>query len=408
MTGRKRTAKRENPGRVDELRLWSDLPTVLLQFIVSNLCLEDHVRLSCVCKEWRNVSRPLRVVNQSPWLLFSPAADGIIKFFDPLLGKFYFDEIPELKGTVIHCSKDGWVLFSGNDNSIFLFDLFSKSIIDLPCCSIFPFSSAKVAISCEPTVPLTVVFAIRTEIHGRWVFICICHPGDTQWTTFDYQNSDDALFRCVDGPVFLPPHNRPRWSFGLQKDKHIVQFKGELLLVLASFPNKPIINKLDLTKMKWVEMESLNGITVFVSSHSSLSVTDVPIISRNSVYFTGPYKGNSSYLYSLDKYRYHSAMQWPKTPSSLSAEQLRKVPSSPKEHCKRFLKLSNSLLKYSRVYLEGIVNKVQLFVVHAMLYRVRVDELRPWSELPTELLELIVSCLRIEDNVRLSCVCKKW
>ncbi|KAJ4977149.1 hypothetical protein NE237_002255 [Protea cynaroides] len=37
-----------------------------------------------------------------------------------------------------------------------------------------------------------------------------------------------------------------------------------------------------------------------------------------------------------------------------------------------------------------------------------VDELRPWSELHTELLELIMSRLCIEDVVRLSFVCKNW
>ncbi|KAJ4976940.1 hypothetical protein NE237_002046 [Protea cynaroides] len=290
MMGRKRTRKTEKPVRVDELRPWSEFQTELLELIMSCLCLEDIVRSSFVCKKWQYVARSLHV-----------------------------------------CSKDGWVLFSDSIARMFLFNPFTKSRINLPYCRSFPCSYMRVALSCGATSPDCVVFAIGDDDGFRGVSIGTFHPGDAQWTTVKYQNTDRALFRCGLGPVFcnglfyclselpenlvgvfdpqkhtwsilrVPPPNLPPMSFDQRRAIHLLEFKGELLLVSVSYPDKPIIFKLDLSKMKWVEMESLNGATVFVSSHSSLSVTDVPRISRNSVYFTKPRcYGKSSYLYSLD------------------------------------------------------------------------------------------------------------
>ncbi|XP_043687777.1 F-box/kelch-repeat protein At1g57790-like [Telopea speciosissima] len=338
--------------RVDELRPWSELPTEFQELIVSCLCLEDYVRWSCVCKEWRNVSRSLSAVNQFPWLLFSPVNDGKIKFFDPSQGNFYFDEIPDLKDAFIHCCKDGWVLLS-QTNRIFFFNPFTKSRIDLPTCKTFPYNSVRFALSCAPTSPDSVLISI--ESHVGSVDISTFHPGDAQWTTVKYQNNDggmDVLFNNerVDGfvlfffwghdPVFcnglfycfyescdmvgifdpqkhtwrvdfLHSINLPHLSYDQERTMHIVEFNGEIVLVCASYPrksrnifgipsaqcschcgfrgasyrDKPIIFKLNWSEKKWVEMDSLNGVTVFVSSHYSSSEPYSSRLSRNSVYF---------------------------------------------------------------------------------------------------------------------------
>ncbi|XP_042483881.1 F-box/kelch-repeat protein At1g57790-like [Macadamia integrifolia] len=342
MTGKRRTRRTENPVKVDELRPWSELPTDLLRLIVSRLCLKDNVRLSCVCKKLGKVARKLRVVNQSPWLMFTPALGGILKFFDPSQGKFYVDEIPELCLTEIKCSKDGWVLISGR--ALFLFNPFTLSVVDLPYYSVH---SSTFALSCAPTSPDSVVFAIQTHLafnqglDTQEVSIGICHPGDSQWSTFKFQIPGDCYFyNWGDGPVFcnglfyclskysynflgvfdpqkhtwsildVPPPNLPPMIYYDKRAKHMVEFKGELLLVCVSYPDKPIIFKLDLSKMKWVEMQSLNDVTVFVSSHSSLAVTNVPRISSNSVYFSKRRNyGKNIYLYSLNDCKYHPAMQ---------------------------------------------------------------------------------------------------
>ncbi|XP_042483877.1 F-box/kelch-repeat protein At1g57790-like [Macadamia integrifolia] len=351
--------------RVDVLRPWSELPTETLKLIVCRLCLKDNVRLSCVCKKFGKIACSLRVVNQSPWLLYPTAVGGVIKFFDPSQGKFYVDEIPELRCTKPRCTKDGWVLFTGDRHC--LLNIFTMSKVNLPY---YHMLSPSFAFSCAPTSPGCVVFAIETSFAGGFdslgVSIGICHPGDAQWTTFKFQITDVGYFNWGDGPVFcnglfyclsessynllgvfdpqkhtwsildVPPPNMPRHlssakerydeesydeesydedfydeeSYDEERTQHMVEFKGEIILVSVSYPEKPIIFKLDLSKMKWVEMKSLNGVTLFVSSHSSLAVTDVPGISSNCVYFSKRCNyGKNNYLYSFDDCKYHPAKQ---------------------------------------------------------------------------------------------------
>ncbi|XP_042483876.1 uncharacterized protein LOC122064224 [Macadamia integrifolia] len=167
---------------VDELRPWSELPTELLRLIVSRLCLEDNVRLSCVCKELGYVAR----------------------------------------STNLHGS----------------------------CFLQLPFSQFKFS-------PL--------------------------------------LTRTMLG-VSLMNRELNTWS----------NSRGELLLVCVSYPDEPNIFKLDLSKMKWVETESLNGATLYVSTNSSLAATDVPRISSISVYFSKPHCYGK---YSSDDCRYYPAVQ---------------------------------------------------------------------------------------------------
>ncbi|KAJ4975150.1 hypothetical protein NE237_000256 [Protea cynaroides] len=333
MMGRKRTRKTEKQVRVGELRPWSELQRELLELIVFRLCLEDIVRLSCVCKEWQHVARSLHVVNQSPWLLFSPFRDGKFKFLDPSQGKLYSDQIPELKNKYILCSKDGWVLLYDLPYSVILFNPFTKSRINIPHCS--PLYFDHFALSCGPTSPDSVVFGIRSNDAYRGVTITIFRPGDAKCKIESCQNTDRALFSCGATPVFcnglfyclsrlsdylvgvfdpqkhtwiiLPvsPPNLPPLRSDQRRVMHLIECKGKLLLVSVSYPDKPFIFKLDLSQMKWVELESLNGATLFVSAKSSLSATDVPGISRNSVYFSKIHcYGKFSYVYSFDDCRF--------------------------------------------------------------------------------------------------------
>ncbi|KAJ4976078.1 hypothetical protein NE237_001184 [Protea cynaroides] len=336
--GRKRTRKTGKPVRVGELRPWSELLTEVLELIVSRLCLEDIVRLSCVCKKWQHVARSLYVVNQSPWLLFSPYGDGKFKFLDPSQGKLYSDQIPELKNKYILCSKDGWVLLSDLLCRAILFNPFTKSRINIP-----GYHASGVdyfALSCGPTSPDSVVFGIESNDAYRGVTITMFYPGDAKCRTDRYQNTDRALFSCGASPVFCNglfyclsrfsdklvgvfDPQKHTWSIlpvsptnlllrsHQHRVMHLVECKGEVLLVSVSYPDKPFIFKLDLSQMKWVELESLNGATVFISAYSSLSVTDVPRISRNSIYFSKMHcYGKFSHVYSLDDCKYHPFNQW--------------------------------------------------------------------------------------------------
>ncbi|XP_042521061.1 F-box/kelch-repeat protein At1g57790-like [Macadamia integrifolia] len=337
----KRVEEKESAKRrilVEEQRPWSDLPTELLMLVESSLSLEDSIRFSCVCKNWHSLHRSHRVVNQSPLLLFPQLDDGLCEFFDPSQRKSYFRHIPELVNAVICCSKDGWLLLSKIDG-ISLLNPLTKSKIDLPYFDPYQFDELEVTLSCGPTSPGCMVFAIGDT--NPDVSISIWHYGDAQWTNINFQNDlhfpvcgstpvfCGGLFYCLNNfsfnmvGVFDPKeytwsiltvpqpiqYIRRRYQW---RAVYMAECKGELLFVHILYPAKPTIFKLDLSEMRWIEIRSLDGETLFVSGACSLSESEIPRILRNSVYLPRFRRyGNRCYFYSLEYCRYYPTMQCP-------------------------------------------------------------------------------------------------
>ncbi|KAI9122060.1 hypothetical protein K1719_006749 [Acacia pycnantha] len=128
-----------------ELQNWSDLPAHLLELILSQLTLEDNIHASAVCKSWHSVATAVRVVNQSPWLMYFPKFGSCYDFHDPVQRKTHYLELPELSGSRI------------------------------------------VAFSCAPTSPGCVLFTVK-HVSPTVVAISTCFPGATEWATVNYQN----------------------------------------------------------------------------------------------------------------------------------------------------------------------------------------------------------------------------
>lgn len=80
-----------------ELQTWSNLPTELLELIVSCLTLEDNVCASIVCKIWHSVAISICVENQSPWLMYIPKYGDLYEFYDASLRKTHSIKLLELK-----------------------------------------------------------------------------------------------------------------------------------------------------------------------------------------------------------------------------------------------------------------------------------------------------------------------
>ncbi|KAE8098564.1 hypothetical protein FH972_016617 [Carpinus fangiana] len=158
------------------------------------------------------------------------------------------------------------------------------------------------------------------EIHGvkevghQIAAISTCHPGATEWATVTFRHHlsisffvngwnkfafCDVLFYCLgfnDGlAVFDPlqrtgnvlaPESVGKLSIDWWKGMNITGHKGELLLIYAfSGSAKATMFKLDRTSMIWEEVKTLDGFTLFASSLSSHSRTDIPGRARNSVFF---------------------------------------------------------------------------------------------------------------------------
>ncbi|RDX83872.1 F-box protein, partial [Mucuna pruriens] len=279
-----------------ELQTWSDLPTELLELILSRLSLDDNIRASVVCKRWHSAATSVCVVNQSPWLMYFPKFGDWYEFYDPVQRKTYSIELPELSGSRVCYTKDGWLLlYRPRTHRMFFFNPFTQEIIKLPR---FEMSYQIVAFSCAPTSSDCVLFTVK-HVSPTVVAISTCYPGATEWTTVSYQNRlpfvssiwnklvfCNGIFYCLSltgwlgvfdssertwSVLSVPPPKCPKNFFAKNwwKGKFMTEHEGDII-----------------TLMEWEEMTTLDGITLFASFLSSHSRTDLSGIMRNSVYFS--------------------------------------------------------------------------------------------------------------------------
>ncbi|RVX12022.1 F-box protein [Vitis vinifera] len=168
-----------------ELQSWSDLPAELLELIMSCLTLEENIRASAVCKRWYSVAIATRVVNQTPWIMFFPKVGDTYEFYDPLQRETYCIDLPELCGSRVCSTIDGWLLlYRPRTHRVFFFNPFTRESIKLPR---YEMSYQIVSVSAAPTSASCVVFTIK-HISPTVVAISTCHAGATEWTTVNHQN----------------------------------------------------------------------------------------------------------------------------------------------------------------------------------------------------------------------------
>ncbi|XP_020236903.1 F-box/kelch-repeat protein At1g57790 [Cajanus cajan] len=320
-----------------ELQTWSDLPTELLESILSRLSLDDNVRASVVCKSWHSVATAVCVVIPSPWLMYFPKFDDWYEFYDPVKRKTYSIELSELSGARVCYTKDGWLLlYRPRTHSVFFFNPFTQEIIKLPR---FEMSYQIVAFSCAPTSSDCILFTVK-HVSPTVVAISTCYPGATKWTTISYQNRlpfvssiwnklvfCNGLFYCLSltgwlgvfdlsertwNVLSVPPPKCPDNFFAKNwwKGKFMIEHEGDIIVIYTCSSENPIIFKLDKMLMEWEEMTTLDGVTLFASFLSSHSRTDLPGIMRNSVYFSKVrFYGKRCISFSLDDYRYYPRKQ---------------------------------------------------------------------------------------------------
>ncbi|KAK7278674.1 hypothetical protein RJT34_23709 [Clitoria ternatea] len=337
MTNNKRAAVEVKNDSL-ELQTWSDLPSELLELIFSRLTLDNNVRASVVCKRWCFVATAVRVVNQSPWLMYFPKYGDQYDFYDPVQRKTHSLELPELGGCRVCYARDGWLLlYRPRTHRVFFFNPFSREIIKLPR---FEMLYQIVAFSCEPTSSDCVLFTVK-HVSPTVVAISTCHPQAREWTTVNYQNRlpfvssiwnklvfCNGLFYCLSltgwlgvfdpykhtwNVLSVPPPKCPVNFFAKNwwKGKFMTQHEGDIIVIYTCSSENPIIFKLDQTLMKWEERRTLNGVTLFASFLSSHSRTDLPGMMRNNVYFSKVrFYGKRCISFSLNDSRYYPRKQW--------------------------------------------------------------------------------------------------
>lgn len=297
------------------------------------LSLKENIRVSIVCKRWHSIAVSVREVNQPPWLMYFPLYGTSYEFYDPLQRKIYSRELPELIGSRVCYTKDGWLLlYKDASHCLFFFNPFTQEIINLPR---FELTYQIVAFSCAPTSSGCILFTVK-HITPTIVAISTSHPGATGWTTVNYQNRlpfvssiwnkivfCNKVFYCLSltgwlgvfdplertwSVLTVPPPSCHENFFAKNwwKGKFMAEHKGDILVIYTCSCEYPKIFRLDLTNMEWNEMQTLAGVTLFVSFLVSLSRSNLPGTLRNSVCFSKVrFYGKRCISYSLNDCRYY-------------------------------------------------------------------------------------------------------
>ncbi|CAA7018296.1 unnamed protein product [Microthlaspi erraticum] len=300
----------------------ADLPSSLLEVIMSLLVFKDNIRASVACKSWLEAALSVRVVEKHPWLLcFQTYDSNLFELRDPLQWKPYTLELPEIADSTVRYSRDGWLLMQrySSEDEMFFFNPFTRELITLPK---FELAFRQISFSFAPTSDSCVVVAL--SFSNDHVTISSCHPGAAEWISNDFPTKDQMFtnlvylnerFYCIncynrtgDGLYSFHPSSRT-WNchatqysyldpldhrtlrgcekFWYQSVVCLAEKEGELFLMTTShIGRKPLVYK--LVSLRWEEMSTeteLDGLTIFASSYNSEGRKSPPSM-RNNVYFS--------------------------------------------------------------------------------------------------------------------------
>ncbi|KAF3339299.1 F-box protein family-like protein [Carex littledalei] len=196
--------KKEEKCIIDITRPWADMPNELVQLLLPYLYLVDYLRLPSICKAWNSLFNPIQDAKVYPWLMYPMDNNSCLwRLFDPLFEKEYYIDMKWLgssKDLTFHYSKDGWVLVSKEDNSLFLINPLTRAIISLPHFDNFRYTA--ISFSLAPTCLDCVVFVLLfTSIHV--LEISTWSPGEREWSKMIFNDQYHEYFHYVPcSPVF--------------------------------------------------------------------------------------------------------------------------------------------------------------------------------------------------------------
>ncbi|KAK6269636.1 hypothetical protein POUND7_006741 [Theobroma cacao] len=328
--------------RGNEGRKYNDLPLDIAAEIAGRLTLVDYLHLRTTCTMFRSVSPPvdwkkalegLELPPLFPWLIFFEK-DGVCSLVDPRDGNKYLISLPpSLSNCGIYYSKNGWLLMSGNTDSTFLFNPFTRKIVPFPKDDIpYRFFTSFMGFSCYPTSSDCLVVVFGQKFYQK-VYLSYTRLGGQGWTDVDFHSSMDFVF-CENSPVFyqgafyclgrggnlgvlqftagevtwrvLLKPTRPCSSY---HQNFLVECNGKLLSVFVGEFGKGVrVFKLNHSPMAWIEVESLGHYMIYISRSSSLAAMATAPGMENKIYFPRfcGQSGHSNVFYSLDTKKFHS------------------------------------------------------------------------------------------------------
>ncbi|KAL5730888.1 hypothetical protein ACHQM5_003672 [Ranunculus cassubicifolius] len=348
---KKKIASREIPNyEMDKDRSWTDIPTELLELIMSHLFLQDCTRFRLTCKSWMSIRPPLRSHHllfpshcgsqHLPWLIafLKNNSKGTCKFYNPVYGDSYVIDIPELAGANVRSAKYGWLLVSRGRSNIFFFNPFSMETIQLPDFE-EDINLSCISFSSPPTSTDFIVFArcsfmmfVYYQGEERWKlyslgdnvvpkeFVAPCNPvfsdGIFYFLSEDgklgvlkpNEVDEDARWRILPvSPVFSYSTFE---DFAQSRSSYLVEYDSEIFSIFVSHQGKKIwVFKYDRSKEEWNVVENLADKVLFLSHTASILVPVGLKGIQNRIYFPRFHLkdnvSNDVVFYSLSTSSYH-------------------------------------------------------------------------------------------------------
>ncbi|KAF6176605.1 hypothetical protein GIB67_034467 [Kingdonia uniflora] len=256
-------------------RPWSDLPHDLLEPIADHLALVDLHGFRGVCKEWRyassKASSKCRSLHEKNLWLLLYNDNSNCKLFDPMSGKIYTTNIPELDGATCIASFGGWLLFCG-ENSLFFFCPFSRAKIILPQLPNHPQLFGHVGVfTSAPTSPDCIV-SITSYSDKAMMELNLLRRGENEWVTHvsrKFRTTANIKYALFDEGTFyyLTSAADKALSFAVQDERWLVH-----KIVEVSPPNQSIIS-LPFINYRWDHFKNMTKIKKKLGFKEGLSIS---------------------------------------------------------------------------------------------------------------------------------------
>ncbi|KAM3302970.1 hypothetical protein P3S67_014000 [Capsicum chacoense] len=280
------------------LRDWTKLPNLVLYLILEKIVsISDFLRFSAVCKPWfsyvsKNQAELKQRINSSsieemPVLMIlgtNQYGSTINTSLYSVTKRKIILELSFPNDDERCCgSSHGWLVFQRSDDIIYLFNPFSGETIHLPSLS---YHVDKVVLSKNPsTNPYDVEVVAVVQCGFVPLGLAILRPGSNEWIVMTHGMPRHVVCDVIyydDRYYVVTSHGRV-----LSIDKMTLDLK-EISGTIVTKIYKLVVNPMTQESM-FVELDDLGNEALFLSEHSSMSVTASKFSGciANSVYYTG-------------------------------------------------------------------------------------------------------------------------
>ncbi|KAA8528061.1 hypothetical protein F0562_035070 [Nyssa sinensis] len=273
---------------------------------------------------------------QNPLLMFSDGDQkDVYKFYDPIYDVTYYMNDNDLSECQIRFSKDGWLLVSEDLWSIFFYEPFTMTRIQLPDL-LLDYRFDGISFSAAPTSSNWVIFGLCC-IFSDFITAFYIRSGDEDWTFVTLFPNEKEFISSCGNPVFYGDSfyclgqdgslgifkltetdyswcicrelSSPRF-FSNTYRAFLVPSKEELFSVFMSHMGNSIqVFKWDAFEMNWEKLDSniLKKQKLFISQTSTLVITTVEEeIMNNTLFFPIFNNTGDNVFYSFESGKYRT------------------------------------------------------------------------------------------------------